>query len=243
MRADHMSEKANENWRLKLLGRPALRLGDGEAVDLPKKAFVIATRLILDCTQAKSARAELGAFLWPEFGRSTPAGGLADIAEKNPASPAGAREPALPHRGRFGLARARQGGLRPRRRRPAAEAGRPADVVASLPQLKEELLEGFDGRQREPGMVGPATRMAASGVCAGRDDGRRARRPRWPAAGPRSRRTGNSAQRSHRRLRPPRHAEIAANSRRREGTARGIRLSRRAGGARLRRSAVEQRAV
>ena len=54
------------NWRLKLLGRPALRWGDGDAVDLPKKAFAVAARLILNRAKCESSRAELGTFLWPK---------------------------------------------------------------------------------------------------------------------------------------------------------------------------------
>jgi DNA-binding SARP family transcriptional activator/tetratricopeptide (TPR) repeat protein len=53
-------------WRLSLFGRPALREAEGRVIDLPKKAFVIAARLVLDKPKLHSSRAELAEFLWSD---------------------------------------------------------------------------------------------------------------------------------------------------------------------------------
>jgi DNA-binding SARP family transcriptional activator len=53
-------------WRLNLFGRPALRDASGRSIDLPKKAFVIAARLILDRPKLHCYRSELAEFLWSD---------------------------------------------------------------------------------------------------------------------------------------------------------------------------------
>jgi DNA-binding SARP family transcriptional activator len=59
-----MAERAK--WRLKLFGRPSLRDADGRAIDLPKKAFVIAAHLVLDRPKMERSRNELAEFLWSD---------------------------------------------------------------------------------------------------------------------------------------------------------------------------------
>ena len=58
--------KALARVRLKLLGEPELCI-DGAAVEtLPKKAYVIAARLILAGREPSATRDEIASFLWPE---------------------------------------------------------------------------------------------------------------------------------------------------------------------------------
>lgn len=65
MGANKTSGGGGAFWRLKLLGRPELRFGGRDTIDLPKKAFAIAARLILDRNDFQCPRTELGYFLWP----------------------------------------------------------------------------------------------------------------------------------------------------------------------------------
>jgi DNA-binding SARP family transcriptional activator/Flp pilus assembly protein TadD len=53
-------------WDLRLLGHPALHGGDGRLVDLPKKAFAIAARLMLDRPNHQCSRSDLAEFLWSD---------------------------------------------------------------------------------------------------------------------------------------------------------------------------------
>ena len=58
--------KALARVRLKLLGEPELSI-DGAAVEtLPKKAYVIAARLILAGQEHRATRDEMASFLWPD---------------------------------------------------------------------------------------------------------------------------------------------------------------------------------
>jgi DNA-binding SARP family transcriptional activator len=60
----HMRDEAK--WRLNLFGRPTLRDSEGRSIDLPKKAFVIAARLILDKPKMHCFRGEMAEFLWSD---------------------------------------------------------------------------------------------------------------------------------------------------------------------------------
>ena len=132
---------------MKLLGRPALRWGDGDAVDLPKKAFAVAARLILNWAKCESSRAELGTFLWPELDAVRQQAGLRTLLTRirrglrsYSSSPfridddGVALDLEVVDCDLVGvLVRLRRGGA--------------ADVVAAIEALKEDLLEGLDGAQ------------------------------------------------------------------------------------------------
>ena len=52
---------------LKLIGRPALRIPEGERINIPKKAFAVALFLILDTPKMVIDRDSLAQFLWPQL--------------------------------------------------------------------------------------------------------------------------------------------------------------------------------
>ena len=149
MGAERAAGAASANWNLKLLGRPALRPRDGEAVDLPKKAFALAARLILDRAKAQGARAEIGAFLWPESESARQQAGLRTLLKRiRQALRAHANPPFRIDDECVALdlenlecdlievaARLRRGSA--------------SDIVASMPLVKQDLLEGLDGAASE----------------------------------------------------------------------------------------------
>jgi len=61
-----MKTSVTASWELRLLGRPTLRGEEGRLVDLPKKAFAIAARLLLDRPNHRCSRSDLAVFLWPD---------------------------------------------------------------------------------------------------------------------------------------------------------------------------------
>ena len=58
--------KALARVRLKLLGDPELSIDGAPVETLPKKAYVIAARLILTGQERSATRDEMASFLWPE---------------------------------------------------------------------------------------------------------------------------------------------------------------------------------
>ena len=132
------------SWDLRLLGHPALRSPEGRLVELPKKAFAVAARLLLDRPNHRCPRAEMAEFLWPEASPSDQRANLRTLLKRIRIGMGGA---AMPPFAIDGEIVALNGGamrcdLTEIKRLLAAEGS--SDVVAAAALLSGELLDGCD---------------------------------------------------------------------------------------------------
>ena len=136
--------RAGASWDFRLLGHPALRSNEGRVVELPKKAFVIAARLLLDRVNHRCSRSDLGEFLWPDADTSRQRTNLRTLLKRIRIGMAGATAPPFAVDGEIialnvGAVRC---DLTEFKRLLASEAA--SEVVAAAALLSGELLAGCD---------------------------------------------------------------------------------------------------
>jgi DNA-binding SARP family transcriptional activator len=136
--------RAGASWDLRLLGQPTLRSNEGRVVELPKKAFVIAARLLLDRTNHRCSRSDLGEFLWPDADSSRQRTNLRTLLKRIRAGMARAATPPFAIEGEIVALNvaAMRCDLTEFRRLLAADGA--SDIVAAAALLSGELLEGCD---------------------------------------------------------------------------------------------------
>ncbi len=73
---------SQSGWSLRLCGRPRLDGPRGEQAPLPKKAFLVALRLILEAPASGLDRSDMARFLWPRHGHERRAGNLRALMKR-----------------------------------------------------------------------------------------------------------------------------------------------------------------
>ncbi|MGO9741964.1 MAG: hypothetical protein ACLPN5_10715 [Roseiarcus sp.] len=129
---------------LQLCGRPGLSRSDGREVSWPKKAFLIALRLILEAPEAGLERSDLASFLWPHHGPERRAGNLRALLKRIHAAQADTGTfPLVEDAGRVRFdASAVDCDLVELQR--AIASGDIGELARTAPTAARPLLEGFD---------------------------------------------------------------------------------------------------
>ncbi len=142
---------SGSGWSLQLCGRPSLSRSDGREVSWPKKAFLLALRLILEAPEAGLDRPDIARFLWPYHGPERRAGNLRALLKRIHAAQADAGTFPLVEanaRVRFDAAAVDCDLVEFQRAIASADIG---ELARTAPMAERPLLEGFDDSGRGAG--------------------------------------------------------------------------------------------
>ncbi len=137
---------SQSGWSLRLCGRPRLDGPRGERARLPKNAFLVALRLILEAPASGLERSDIASFLWPHHGYERRAGNLRTLMKRiRTAETAAGTFPLVDEAGRLRFdATAVDCDLLALRG--AAAAGGLDELARAAPLAARPLLEDFDGQ-------------------------------------------------------------------------------------------------